>query len=295
MDEPWRDVEAAGDWLLQLADIFQPDIVHLNGYAHGALPWDVPVLMAGHSCVLSWWNAVRKEDAPASWNRYQSEIRQGIKEADLVVAPTQAMLDDLEKYYGPLPQSQVIYNGREAEYFSPKNKEPFIFAAGRLWDEAKNISALAQVAPNITWPVYVAGDARHPNNEEATFSNVHTLGRIESETLADWMGRASIYALPARYEPFGLSILEAALSGCALVLGDIPSLREVWGDAAIFVAPDNNAALEHALRDLINNENKRLNMAEAAMQRARYFSTQKMAEAYLAAYHELSPVEAFAH
>jgi hypothetical protein len=139
MDEPWRDVEAAGDWLLQLADIFQPDIVHLNGYAHGALPWDVPVLMAGHSCVLSWWNAVRKEDAPASWNRYQSEIRQGIKEADLVVAPTQAMLDDLEKYYGPLPQSQVIYNGREAEYFSPKNKEPFILAAGRIWDEAKNI------------------------------------------------------------------------------------------------------------------------------------------------------------
>jgi glycosyltransferase involved in cell wall biosynthesis len=69
----------------------------------------------------------------------------------------------------------------------------------------------------------------------------------------------------------------------------------VWGDAAIFVAPDNHAALEHALRNLINNENKRLNMAEAAMQRARYFSTQKMAEAYLAAYHELSPVEAFAH
>ena len=43
------------------------------------------------------------------------------------------------------------------------------------------------------------------------------------------MARASIYALPARYEPFGLSILEAALSGAALVLGDIPSLREVWG------------------------------------------------------------------
>ena len=68
------------------------------------------------------------------------------------------------------------------------------------------------------------------------------------------MGRAAIYALPARYEPFGLSILEAALSGCALVIGDIPSLREIWADAALFVPSDGHDAplahvgeLHHAL------------------------------------------------
>ena len=63
------------------------------------------------------------------------------------------------------------------------------------------------------------------------------LGRLSAGELADWYARAAIYALPARYEPFGLSALEAALSGCALVLGDIPSLREIWGDAALFVPP----------------------------------------------------------
>ena len=57
------------------------------------------------------------------------------------------------------------------------------------------------------------------------------LGSLSPRALAAWLARAAIYCLPARYEPFGLSVLEAALSGCALVLGDIPSLREIWDDA----------------------------------------------------------------
>ena len=60
-----------------------------------------------------------------------------------------------------------------------------------------------------------------------------------------WLRRATIFALPARYEPFGLSALEAGLAGCALVLGDIP-MREVWHDAAMFVPPEQPAALENA-------------------------------------------------
>src|SRR3954464_8649057 len=39
MDDPWREVEAAGEWLLALSEEFQPDVVHLNGYVHADLPW----------------------------------------------------------------------------------------------------------------------------------------------------------------------------------------------------------------------------------------------------------------
>ena len=46
-------------------------------------------------------------------------------------------------------------------------------------------------------------------------------GQLTTAEVRNVINTASIYALPARYEPFGLSILEAALSGCALVLGDI--------------------------------------------------------------------------
>jgi hypothetical protein len=37
MEGSWDDVEAAGAWLLELEALTQPDVVHLNGYAHGAL------------------------------------------------------------------------------------------------------------------------------------------------------------------------------------------------------------------------------------------------------------------
>src|SRR5688572_6052780 len=64
MENPWRDVEAAGEWLLSLERDFQPDLIHLNGYAHGALAWHAPVLIVGHSCVPSWWKAVKREQIP---------------------------------------------------------------------------------------------------------------------------------------------------------------------------------------------------------------------------------------
>ena len=58
MENPWQDVDAAGEWLLDLDDRLQPDLIHLNNYAHGKLDWRAPVLMVGHSCVYSWWRAV---------------------------------------------------------------------------------------------------------------------------------------------------------------------------------------------------------------------------------------------
>ena len=64
MEAPWDDVEAAGVWLLELETLTQPDVVHLNGYAHGALPWQSPTLMVGHSCVFSWFAAVHRTLGP---------------------------------------------------------------------------------------------------------------------------------------------------------------------------------------------------------------------------------------
>ena len=63
MDDPWADVRLAGDWLLDLSTRVRPDIIHLNGYVHAALPWPAPTIVVGHSCVLSWWEAVKREPA----------------------------------------------------------------------------------------------------------------------------------------------------------------------------------------------------------------------------------------
>ncbi|RYD78047.1 MAG: glycosyltransferase, partial [Verrucomicrobiaceae bacterium] len=288
MEEPWADVDAAGQWLLELEHRFAPDIVHLNGYAHGALPWRTPVLVVGHSCVLSWWHAVKGEPAPSNWQVYAQRVSQGLKHASIVAAPTQAMLNIMEEHYGPLPGARVLYNGRSEELFrTTRTKKPYIFAAGRLGDEAKNIQTLGTAAEELPWPVFVAGPESDASGSGLLPTNLTHCGKLCPTALAEWMGGASIYCLPARYEPFGLSILEAALSGCALVLGDIPTLRELWNGCACFVPPDDPAALRHTLAGLIADPARRESLAAAAQLRGRKFSITRFTEGYLDTYRRM--------
>lgn len=287
MEDPWDDVEAAGDWLMDLEAQLQPDLVHLNSYAHGSLDWQNPVLVVGHSCVYSWFEAVRGHSPPPRWRRYRREVAWGLRGATRVTAPTEAMLDALERHYGSFARTDAIHNGRAGQDFSPQAEEAFILSAGRLWDDAKNIAALERVAPRLPWPTYVAGDDQHPDGGQRHYEHVHVLGQLTQRRLADWMERASIFALPARYEPFGLSALEAGLAGCALVLGDIPSLREVWGEAAVFVSPHDPKALETTLRELINDDARRTEMARRARDRALRYSPDGMVERYVALYADL--------
>jgi glycogen synthase len=286
MHDPWASVEQAGRWLETLQGIVQPDVVHLNNYAHAALDWHCPVLVAAHSCVLSWWATVKGGDAPAEWDTYREVVHRGLSVADLVVAPTRAMLDALMRHHHVRPTARVIPNGRRLA-IGPVEKEPLIFSAGRLWDEAKNIAALQEVAPRLRWPVYVAGELSSPDGESSGLSQIRSLGPLSPVQTAAWMARSRIYCLPARYEPFGLSVLEAGLAGCALVLGDIPSLREVWGDAAVYVDPSDTGALESALGRLIAEPSLREQLAGAARTRAHLYTPSRMAHAYVAAYREL--------
>ncbi len=284
MDDPWNEVERAGRWLLDLAGRFSPDMVHLNGYVHAALPWGCSVLVAAHSCVFSWWSAVYGEAAPSAYQEYQRRVRAGLAAADLIVAPTAAMLGALEQHYGQITQGWVIHNARDFDGFTPSPKLPKIFAAGRAWDQAKNLSLLNAAAPRVGWPVLLAGDCQHPSGGSLRFANLQCLGKLDADAVRAQFAVSAVYALPARYEPFGLSALEAGLCGCALVLGNIPSLREVWGDAATFVEPDDADGLAAALNRLIADGDWRREMGRRARTRALGYTLSEMAEQYLAAY-----------
>lgn len=294
MQDPWDDVEQAGEWLLALERRIAPDIVHLNDLAHGGLNWNSPVLLVGHSCVLSWWDAVKKKPAPApDWQRYFDVINRSVQRASMIVAPTSAMLAALLRHYGPAQASTVIVNGRDFPGLLPAPElkvpvmEPLIFTAGRLWDEAKNIGALASIADELPWRVCMAGDNADPNGGANEFHNLRTLGFLPEDKLAQWLARTSIYVAPAHYEPFGLAILEAARAGCALVLGDIPSLREVWGDAAEYVDPDDPEALLRTINGLIDNPARLRQMIERAWRRAQRYSSSRMAAGYMHCYQTL--------
>jgi len=263
MEDPWEDVAAAGQWLLALEEEERPDVVHLCSYAHGALPFQAPKVLVAHSCVLSWWRAVHETEAPAQWDRYREEMAAGLAGADAIVAPTQAMLRELE-HDNELPPGTaiVIYNGSSAPLATPRTeKRELIIGSGQVSDPARNLAMLDAAAEGLAWPVEVAGELRRG---------------------------AQIYAAPAVYEPSGLGIIEAARDRCALVLGYIPSLRELWKDAAIFVEPRDEHALHEVLGALAADRYLRADLAERAQRRATTYSIAYTARAYHHLYEQLT-------
>lgn len=276
MADPWNDVESAGRWLLRLAQREGAELLHLNTLCHADLGWSIPVVTTVHSCVASWWQAVHQSPLPASWNRYRSSVEASLDASTLLITPSKAALETLPLHYDVDTQGAlVIPNGRTLAFFRGRRKKPMIFSVGRLWDEAKNIEALARLAPSLEWPVYLAGEADGP------LPGCRMLGQLGTPELSHWYAKASIYVSAAKYEPFGLSILEAAMSGCALVLNNIPSLVENWSGAAVFCDPGE---LKDVLRGLMASPETRKMLSERAVVRSSRFTQERMVTNYLAAY-----------
>jgi glycosyltransferase involved in cell wall biosynthesis len=288
MNDPWEDLCEAGDWLTYLEDVVQPDVIHLNSYAHAARPFKAPVLVVAHPCVLSREQTGKDMSHPAGGQRYVSAVSNGIAAADILVAPTRARLHAVIGQYGRPARTLVIPHGRAPFTHGLRPKWPFIFGAGRFWNEARNLARLERLAPRLDWPVYLAGEAASPASlPDRRRRKVNLLGHLPFAELAKWLDRTAIYILPTRHEPFGLSVLEAGLCGCALVLGDIESFRETWGSAAIYVPPDDDECLVTTLQELIANPDKLRHYGTSAHQRAATFSARRMADAYIAAYEKL--------
>jgi glycosyltransferase involved in cell wall biosynthesis len=290
MDPAGTDIRRAGQMLRSIADEFRPDAVHLNSFREGNLNWPAPVLIVAHSCVKTWWRACRSgQIGGARWPTYCDRVAAGLHAADAWVAPSAAFRDLISATYRPRAQGSVIWNGLTIAARATA-KQPYILAAGRLWDEAKNLAAAAAIASELPWPVHVAGETRGPDGGDvkAAYGQIKSLGALPRPALLDEMRDASIFVSPALYEPFGLTVLEAAASGCALVLSDLPSFRELWDDAALFVGPRDRNALRTALQSVCRDDALRARLQVKARMRARRYSQRAMLSAYLRLYREMT-------
>ena len=207
----------------------------------------------------------------------------------MVVGPTHAILEKAKKTHDFSTEARVIHNGRRVFHYEEKSREKFILCMGRMWDEAKNLPLLSKIAGKLPWPVYVAGERVNPDTgKECTAENVKFLGKLSSEEVQQWMQRASVFVSPTRYEPFGLAILEAANNGCALVLSELDTLKELWQEAALFFDPEDEADAEKMALRLLDNPQFLEELSKRAKERATQYSAEKMGTTYFELYEELT-------
>jgi glycosyltransferase involved in cell wall biosynthesis len=288
-DPAGTDMARARMVLEQIAERFEPQIVHLNGFREASYGWSAPTVVVAHSCVNSWAAACGEDDSftGEEWSEYTANVEAGLQRATVWVAPTFAFRDQLRRIYPLETPGQVIRNGAEpAGQAQPK--QPIILGAGRVWDKAKNLTGLASIGSRVDWPVRIAGASDAEEGAAVVdFAHCKFLGELSHVALRREFGTASVFVSPALYEPFGLSVLEAAAAGCALALADIPTFRELWDGAAQFFDPRDEGAMIGCLRSLISDDAQRVSLQQAAAERARRYRLDSTVVSYCSLYWEL--------
>ena len=311
-------VAASAARLVALATELRPHLLHLNSpalAAFGAFP--VPVLAACHSCVATWWSAV-KGDAPTppdlAW-RARLTAR-GYAAADALLAPSRAFAAATQAAYTLPSMPHVVLNGSSdlpshvppVESGSPPLRSggggatrmrrdgggvaavtAWVFTAGRLWDEGKDVATLDRAVGRAALHTVAAGPLSGPGAQTVELTHVACPGRLSAAELGAHLAGLPIFVSASLYEPFGLAVLEAAQAGCPLVLSDIATFRELWDEVAVFFPPGDDLALAAQLRALAAAPNRHTALGDAARHRAARYTAVAMADATLQLYARLSP------
>ena len=295
------DLRRSLDWLRS----HDADVAHLCHYAHAAGWSGCPCVLTAHSDVATWWRAVHGEDPPPQYDAYRADLTAALVGVDAVATPTHAYAASLlqlapegrgtgfqpvvrprqagslsHAVRGPLGET-IIPNGRSLPATRPTVTRAGVLAVGRLWDEGKNVRVLAEAADRAPLDLTLVGPGPAP-------AGVAHLGELDADAVRQAMTAAVAFANPALYEPFGLAALEAAQCGCALILSDLPTHREVWADAAVFLDPRDPAAWAEALRAVTTDLALAGDLAARAAARAARYAPAATARAYADLYREVA-------
>ncbi|MCA1408763.1 glycosyltransferase family 4 protein [Ensifer sp. IC3342] len=280
------ELDVVADLLTELSLRHSVDMLHLNLPSQAAgFPAQMPVVVVSHSCVATWFEAVRASGLPREWLWQKRLNRLGFDRADVVLAPSSSHAAGLVRCYGRIDNLKVVHNGsRNSRPAMPK--ENIVFAAGRWWDEGKNGAVLDQAAAHIRWPVLMAGACDGPNRERLAIQHADPKGELSHDRALAQISKAAIVVSPSIYEPFGLVALEAACAGAALVLADIDTYRELWDGTALFADPGDPVAFANAVNALTEDAELRAELGQRARSRSSEFSIEAQRDAVLAAYRQ---------
>jgi len=188
---------------------------------------------------------------------------------------------------------KVIPNGIHPENFIPKKKDKKILVVSRLF-ERKGVQYVIDAMKDIKdYELVICGDGPYKEQLEQQISklnnnNIHLLGYVSEERLKYEYETSSIFVLPSSAESFGLVLLEAMTSGCAIITTNTTGCPEVVGDSALLVRPKSLEDIRNALIKLINDEELRSELGVKARKRVEEeFTWEKIAKQYVGVYKDV--------
>lgn len=238
------------------------------------------------------------EYVPGAYSRVlRAMIRLAARTARRVLTPSAASRDDIVTFLDTPPERvDVVPLAGEARSSSPAlpvvRRTDQLLAVGNRMPH-KNfqtlLEAIALMPPQARPHVVITGS----HGDDPLTPVVARLGLQETVTLRGWLSTAeleSLYAestlfvFPTSFEGFGLPVLEAMALGCPVLCADIPVLREIAGQAAVYVAPGSAPALATAITGLLLAPDQLAELQAAGAEQARSFTWERSARATVASF-----------
>ena len=214
---------------------------------------------------------------------FRSVVPRAARRARRVLTVSERTRADLVRLY-ELPPGKVVVtpNGVDPAFVpgNPLSIGTYVLAVGAVQPRKNQRAALAAAAA-VPLPLVIAGPIRDEVlADELRAAGADLRGYVPQEELVGLYQGAACLVQPSRFEGFGLPVLEAMACGVPVVAVDEPALREVAGDAAVFVGEDDLVAgVARALEE-------RERLVAAGLERVEAFSWRTTAERTLAAYRE---------
>lgn len=227
-----------------------------------------------------------------------------IKRAKLIIAVSENTKRDIIHFFKcPEEKIKVIYNGYDEERYFPaaENKlliyhqygvKNYLLAVGPTYPH-KNFELLIEAynALNSTCkkkhPLVIAGgkekylsvlkDLVHTLELDEC---IHFIGYVPAELMPSLYREAHLLIFPSLYEGFGIPLLEAMASGCAVITSNTSSMPEVGGDAVLYFDPMDSLSLTALMQQLIMDDTLRSELKKKGLERAKKFSWKKMAGSF---------------
>jgi glycosyltransferase involved in cell wall biosynthesis len=241
-------------------------------------------------------------------------VRRTAKKAARVATVSEYSRKDLLEIYKLPPEKVVVtYNGIES-HFTPRPEasnedelirgrygiaREYLLAVGSL-QPRKNLVRLIKAYAKLRGEnkdfrhqlvivgrkLWLAHEIFDEVKRQRWAEDVILTGYVPDEDLPALYRAAVAFVYPSLFEGFGLPPLEAMACGTPVVTSDTSSLPEVTEGAALLIDPHDESALAHALTEIVNNEQLRVELRERGIAQAGKFTWRDAAEKTLRLYQE---------
>lgn len=306
-DVPWYSLAEQ----IRLPKIFEnanPDLLHIPHF-------NVPIFYRGKFIVtihdiihhkFSEYAATTKNPIVFKLKRfaYRTVISHAIKKSQKILTPSNFVKDEIIKTFDINPDQIIVtYEAAEEEYFnrqpSTVNCQPFLLYVGnayphknlnRLLDAFKILhtqysilnTRLVLVCPRDVFWQRLQGEIRQRKLED----RVELKGYQTAKNLTKLFQKATTYVFPSLSEGFGIPGLNAMATGLPVICSDIPVLKEVYGDAAVYFDPRDPSDIADKINKAVSNSTLMSSLIDSGYRQAKKYSWLKMAKETLKVYEE---------